>query len=265
MRDDLELIKIERPDTNELHIYGMGDLHVGSEQFDERAVRKKIQIIQNDPIGHVVLAGDLGDYGLKNSISNVYRQTMTPAEQQDYILDLLEPIKDKIACAVPGNHEARITRETSRCPLYDICVLLRIEDKYRENVAINKYSFGNQGNKQPNIFIGITTHGSSKNKHHKFMACYEGADFSFSAHVHSPQYNPLGRIRIERTSGTARLMPYKEVILDANLAPGGYALKNEYEVAPPPELPYLELKTCRDTNNRTRTLYRIMNYHTIQI
>lgn len=51
--------------------------------------------------------------------------------------------------------------------------------------------------------------------------------------------------------------------MGANLSPGGYGLKHEYETCPPPELQYLELRAYRD-NDRNRTLTRVMNYHTIQ-
>ena len=66
MFNDLEVICLSLPeDMQKLHVYALGDVHVGSQQFDEQAVRKKIKIIQDDPCGVVCLCGDLGDYGLK--------------------------------------------------------------------------------------------------------------------------------------------------------------------------------------------------------
>ena len=77
MRNDLELITLTFPrEQKELHVYAIGDVHVGSAQFDEKSVKKKIQIIETDPYGVVCLCGDLGDYGLKNSKTNVYQATM---------------------------------------------------------------------------------------------------------------------------------------------------------------------------------------------
>ena len=265
MRNDLDIITMTFPKSqNVLRVYAIGDVHVGSEQFNEDAVRQKVQIIADDPLGCVCLCGDLGDYGLKNSKTNVYKATMQPKEQQDYIYELFRPIKDKVAAAVPGNHEERITREVGLCPLYDLCVLWGIQDKYRENVAITKYAFGSYKKDQQNIFVGVTTHGTTRNKHRKFMGGIDNADFSVSGHTHSPEYSPAGRIRIDRISGTARHVPYKEIVVDANLTLGGYGLKKEYGVSPPPELQYLELTTVRDSNPK-RTLHRVMNYHSIQI
>ena len=272
MMNDLDLIIKQYPeDMNALHVYAIGDVHVGSEQFDEQAIKKKIQIIKDDPFAAVCICGDLGDYGLKNSKTNVYRATMQPREQQEYIYNLLEPIADKIAACVPGNHEERITKEVGTyCPMYDICVRLCIGEVYRENVAITKFAFGTmpgqaKHRRRDNVFIGITTHGSTRNKHKKFIAGFDGIDFAISGHTHTPEYSPHGRIVIDARSATAKLVGYKEIVVDAHLAPGGYSLKKEYEVAPPPELQYLELYVTRTGKENTRKNYKVMNYHAIQI
>lgn len=266
MNNDLDIIVKSFPKRipgNAIRVYAIGDVHVGAPNFDEKAIKKKIEIIRNDKYCAVVLCGDLADYGLKNSKTNIYQATMSVREQQKYVLDLFNPIKDKIAACIPGNHEERVTREVGTCPMYDMCVLWGIPEVYRENVAITKYSFGQQHcNGQPIVFYGITSHGSTRNKHHKFVASFEGHDFAVSGHVHEPSYSPHGRIRIER-NGTAHHVPYKEIVVDANLKPGGYSMKKEYEIAPPPELQYLELTATFDA--KTRRINRVMNYHSIQI
>lgn len=265
MNSDLNLIiKTYPKEQSILRVYAIGDVHVGSPEFNESAIRKKIRIIEEDPFAALVLCGDLGDFGLKNSRSNVYKQLLDPKQQMSYILDLFSPIKDKIAAAVPGNHEERVTREVGTCPMYDLCVLWGIPEVYRENVAITKFSFGCRHGKQQYVFIGVTSHGSSRNKHHKYMGGFDNADFSISAHTHNPEYSPQGRIRIDRQHGTASHVPYKEIVVDAHLKPGGYGMKREYEIPAPPELQYLELSTYRD-NDRNRTDRNVINYHAIQL
>ena len=267
MRNDLELIIRQFPKSyDRIHLYALGDVHVGAENFNEDAIRKKIDIIKSDPIGVVSVCGDLGDFGLRNSKTNVMRATMSPDAQIDYIYELFLPIKDKIVSLVPGNHEERITRETGLSPLYDLAVLWRIPDVYRENVAILKLIFGKyKGGPQQNTFIGITTHGSSRNKHHHFAASFDGIDFAISGHCHQPSYTPYGKIRVYNQRETAYHVSYKELVVDANLTPGGYALKKEYEVAPPPELQYLELSTRRTKGCGEHTVEKVINYHSIQI
>lgn len=265
MLNDFDVIVKQYPkEWQTLRVYAIGDTHVGSAQFDEKSVRKKIQLIADDPQGVVCLCGDLGDYGLKNSKTNVYEATMQPKEQQEYIYQLFLPIAHKIAAAVPGNHEERITKEVGLCPLYDLCVRWGVPEVYRENVAITKYSFGDRHNGKPITFVGITTHGTTRNKHKKFIACFDGIDFAVSGHTHTPEYSPHGKIRVDSINETAKHVPYKEIVIDANLSPGGYSIKHEYEIPPPPELQYLELSRYREPT-RNRTEHKVMNYHTITL
>lgn len=266
MNNDLDVIVKTFPkEQKELHVYAIGDVHVGSPQFDDISMRKKIDIIADDPYGCVVLCGDLGDFGLKNSRSNVYLATMQPMEQIEYIFNLFLPIASKLTAVVPGNHEERLTREVGLCPLYDLCVKWGCPEVYRENLAITRYIFGSsKGEDQQVVFVGLTSHGSTRNKHKKFLGSVEGADFGVSGHTHTPEYSPHGKIRINRSRPTAQHVPFKEIIVDANLGVGGYGLKKEFEVPPPPELQYLELRTKRDSSP-SRTLHRIINYHSIQL
>ena len=67
MLNDLDIIQKTFPgEMDTLIVYALGDVHAGSPQFNERAIQKKIEIIQNDPNGVVCLCGDLGGYALKN-------------------------------------------------------------------------------------------------------------------------------------------------------------------------------------------------------
>lgn len=265
MNNDLDLIVKKYPqDWNVLRVYAIGDVHVGSEQFDERSVRKKIDIIANDEQGVVVLCGDLGDFGLRTSKTTPYFATMQPKEQIDYIYELFKPVAHKISACVPGNHEDRIQREVGLCVMYDLCVRWGVPEVYRENLAITKYLFGYRNSRQQHCFIGITTHGTTRNKHKKFLGCIEGADFAVSGHTHTPEYSPHGKIRIDRHHGHVIHAPFKEIVVDANLSVGGYSVKKEYEIPPPPELQYLELSVYRGGENYDDRLMAI-NYHTIQI
>ena len=266
MHNDLDLIIKQYPaDMNVLRVYALGDIHVGSPQFNEQAIKKKIQIIKDDPCAAVCLCGDTSDFGLRNSKTNIYQATMSIRDQIEYSYELFLPIVDKFAAVVPGNHEERITREVGTCPLYDLCVRWGVPEVYRQNVAITKYSFGiSDGGSNPITFIGITTHGSTRNKHQRFIACFDGIDLAIAGHCHTPMYVPHGRIRVNSRTATASHVPYKEIVVDANLQPGGYAIKHEYEIAPPPELQYLELTSYRD-NGKARRKHKVMNYHSVQI
>ena len=268
MLDDLTLINMDLPRSwDRLRVYFLGDLHVGSKQFNETAVRKMVKIIADDEQSCVAVCGDCADFGLKNSKTNVYESTIpNPKDQLMYVKELLDPIASKISAFVPGNHEYRITRETGLCPGYDLCVLWGIQERYRENLAITKYSFGSiRGKSRKVTFIGLTSHGTSRNKSHKFVtSSFDNADFSATGHCHSPWYVPDGKIKIDPINSTAKWCPFAEVIVNPTLTPGGYGLKNQYELAAPPELQYLELYMDYDTDEN-RTQRRIMNYHSIKV
>lgn len=266
MLNDFEMICIDLPKKHKkINVYALGDVHVGSAEFNETAIKKKIQIILDDPDGVVCLCGDLGDFGLKNSKTNVYQQTMSPSTQIEYIYDLFKPLAEagKIIAAVPGNHEERLVREVGICPLYDLCVRWGISDRYRENVAIVKISFGAlNGGKARQVVTGIVTHGSTRNKHKKFISGFDGIDFAISGHTHTPEYSTHGKIRVDANKSTAKHVAYKEIVVDAHLKPGGYGLKKEYEIASTPELQYLE---CFIDRVNCGHFDKHLNFHSIQI
>lgn len=265
MNNDLDIIVKTYPrEQNVLRVYAIGDVHVGSAEFDERAIKAKIQRIADDPCGALVLCGDLGDFGLKNSKTNVYQATMQPKEQVEYIYELFKPVAHKLSACIPGNHEERIQRDVGLCVMYDLCVRWGVPEVYRENLAITKYVFGHRNTKQQHVFVGITIHGTTRNKHKKFLGCIDGADFAVSGHTHTPEYSPHGKIRIDRISGNVTHAPFKEIVVDANLVPGGYGIKKEYEIPPPPELQYLELSVWRGGRHDAPRV-RIMDYHTVTI
>lgn len=54
-----------------------------------------------------------------------------------------------------------------------------------------------KGGKQQKSFIVVTTHGSTRNKHRKYIGGYDNADVFISGHIHEPSYNMMGRIRID--------------------------------------------------------------------
>jgi len=61
----------------------------------------------NEPNSYITVAGDMMNNGLKNSVTNVYQETMRPRDQKKWLVEQLRDVKDKILCVVPGNHENR--------------------------------------------------------------------------------------------------------------------------------------------------------------
>ena len=70
MLDDFILINDKFDDVPELHIYPLGDVHIGSKECNMELLKKWMEIVKNDPFARVVIIGDIMNMGLKNSKSN---------------------------------------------------------------------------------------------------------------------------------------------------------------------------------------------------
>lgn len=171
-----------------IKIIPLGDVHRGSQQFDETLFLKTINKIQKDKSCYTILMGDLIDNALKNSKSDVYQATETPQQSIEYIVENLLPIKDKILVITSGNHEERTSKEAGVCVTKHIAKCLNIEDKYADGPFI---LFGSISSR---IFTIFGTHGagggtstsSALNKILNLMQIVPDADIYLMGHTHKP-------------------------------------------------------------------------------
>ena len=227
MLDDFVLIKHNCGDVPYLNIYPLGDVHIGSKEFDLDLFLEWRDMVQNDPLGAVVIIGDVMNMGLRNSKSNVYEEKLSPMEQKDECYKLLLPIADKIIAGCSGNHEYRSVKEVGMNPLYDVFCRLRIEDRYRENICFVKLTVGKRG-KNPNTFGVVLTHGSSKTKDEKWTYSVDGCDCFISGHTHLGTHQPLGKIRMDLTHDKVKTVNYQHIVVTPFQRYGGYAVRGKY-------------------------------------
>lgn len=97
---------------NELHIYPFPCWHRGCVQSDTAFIERMVDIVANDPLGRWIYMGDGGECATKNSKGDVYSQTLSPTEQQNDVVRLLKPIKEKGLFGIKGNHGNRVYKET---------------------------------------------------------------------------------------------------------------------------------------------------------
>ena len=187
MLSDFTLIHSTYENLDHLNIYPLGDVHIGSKEFDLELFNQWIEMVKSDPNGAVVIIGDMMNMGLRNSKSNVYEENLSPMEQKELCYELLLPIADKIIGGCSGNHEYRAVKEVGMNPLYDVFCRLRIEDRYRENACFIKLTVGKQG-KNPNTYGVVLTHGSSKSKDEKWTYGVDGCDCFISGHTHDADH-----------------------------------------------------------------------------
>lgn len=227
MLDDFTLIHSNYENLEYLNVYPIGDVHIGSKEFDEDLFRDLTKRIADDPNAAVVIIGDMLNMGLRNSKSNVYEETLSPMEQKELCYELLKPIADKIIGGCSGNHEYRAVKEVGMNPLYDVFCRLRIEDRYRENACFIKLTVGKQG-KNPNTYGVVLTHGSSKNKDEKWTYSIDGCDCFISGHTHLGTHQPLGKIRMDLTHNKVKTVGYQHVVVMPFQSYGGYAVRGKY-------------------------------------
>ena len=182
-------------DTNidKLTIIPISDVHIGDKTANIKAFREVLERIKNEPNTYTILNGDLCNVALKNSKSDVYSDELTPMEQVIQIINFLEPIKDKILVMSNGNHEDRITRDTSIDVLYLVAKQLHLEQVYSNSWWYLYLSFG-KGDKGRKVNYTLTGyHGSgggrkpgSKINRLEEMSQVVIADIYIMSHVHKP-------------------------------------------------------------------------------
>ena len=176
------------------------DVHLGAEECMEEEFEQFIQTVKDRDHVYVVLGGDLIDNGLKNSLTNVYRQKYMPSEQKRRMAKLLEPIRDRILCSVSGNHESRSARECDDSVTYDIMSKLDLEHLCRENLAFVKIKLGKEhtrngavtdGTRRP-TYVLVVTHGAgggmltggAVNRGERYGYVVDGMDALIVGHTH---------------------------------------------------------------------------------
>lgn len=227
MLSDFILIQHDFGSVENINIYPIGDVHIGSKEFDRERFEELIETIQNDPKGYVVIIGDMMNMGLRNSKSNVYEEVLNPMEQKELCYELLKPISDKILAGCSGNHEYRQNKEVGTNPLYDVFCRLQIEDRYRENACFLKLNVGKFG-RNPITYGVVLTHGSSKNKDEKWTYSVDGCDCFISGHTHLGTHQPLSKIRMDLTHNKVKTVPYQHIVVTPFQSYGGYAIRGKY-------------------------------------
>ena len=219
------------------------DFHLGSPECNVKAIKDYIEFIASDANNYIVLGGDLIDSATKSSKGSTYEATMNPDEQIDFAISILEPIKNRILCATGGNHEARITRDTSLKPDKIIAQALGAGHLYRHEGVYLKIDLGNgsgayRGKRRPKYSIAVT-HGASGglmagaglNKNEPYAKVL-GVDLLMSGHTHKPASTTA--IRFEADMGAGVLVPKESKILIGTgwLGFGGYGEEKMYSPLP---------------------------------
>lgn len=187
-------------DYDELYLYVISDVHIGSPQFQMNKFKKMIDEINSVENSIVILLGDILDNAIVGGKSDVYTQVLTPSQQLQLASQLLSPIKDKIVTVTSGNHENRTTKQVG----FDLSEALAVElvgrDKANEIYSQNPFllfvEFGKNNGRDNRKTIysiygrhgmaGGSTVGAKANQLSKTGEMIPNVDLVLHAHTHLP-------------------------------------------------------------------------------
>ena len=232
-------VKIDAP-KNKFQLMVLGDMHIGDELCDLELIKETIDYIKKTKDCYCILNGDLINNALKTSKSDIYKEQMSIADEQELLIDLLLPIKDKILVMATGNHEHRTSIVAGINPLKAVSYALGIKDKLVENSYVLTIEFGTaHGMKNlNNKYVVYGTHGgtgggrlagATANALQKMSQVLPNADLYVHSHTHtSITYNDIIFLY---DSKTKRVKEHQRTYHNANafLKYGGYAEQKEYK------------------------------------
>ena len=245
MARDFDLLVYKFYGGHNITIVPIADVHLGSEECMEESFVSFIDSVKNTPNVYLTLGGDLIDNGTKNSVTNVYRQTMRPSEQKRRMAEILEPVADRLLCAVSGNHERRSSSGKSGVdddPTYDILCKIDKEEIYRENMAVMKIQLGvpetengarSSGQDRPCYSI-VVCHGSGGgmlpgaaiNRGQRFGYVFSGMmDALIVGHTHVPYNAKYKKINIDVRNNRISFETFKVVCATSWLEYGDYPVQ----------------------------------------
>lgn len=203
-------------------MYGVADVHIGAKECDLEGFRRFVSKVAAEPDSYICLVGDILNFGTRDSVTNVYEETMPPHAQIETAVEILTPVKGKILGAVGGNHELRGVKAVDLDPMYQVCVLLGIPELYRQNMCFIRVNL--KRGKTHDSYALLLAHGSSDSKRRKWEAVVEGVDAIITAHVHSGSVSRPSRI-VFTSRNTVTVRPHISLVCEPWLKYGGYAAR----------------------------------------
>ena len=239
MLGDFELITHDLTGGHDVTIIPISDVHLGAAECMEKEFIEFIDKIRQSEHTYVTLGGDLLNNATKSSVSNIYDEVYRPSTAKRMMANILEPIRDRILCAVGGNHERRSSKDVDDDITYDIMAKLDIENLYRENVAFLKIQMGREtdangnrsrGKLRPTYCIAVT-HGSGGgvltgagvNRNERFGYALDNVDALIVGHTHKPYTTQPGKVYVDLNNNKVSVKPFKVISSTSWLSFGGYA------------------------------------------
>lgn len=154
-KSNVEYFKYETKKSS-LNVYPLVCWHRGAEQSDTGFIESIVSRVEADPNAVWLYLGDGGECVTKSSKGDIYRQKMSPTEQQDDVVRLLRPISGRGLFGVRGNHGNRIYKDAGLDWDQTLCSKLGIP--YFGTAAFWHLKLRSES-EHPGIFSIYTHHG----------------------------------------------------------------------------------------------------------
>lgn len=229
---DLIVRKIQQSDA--IKVYPVSDVHLGSILHDKDGWDRFCRMVEQED-AYLILGGDLINNNTRNAAGSPFEDYIRPREQKKMMVEMLTPIKDKILCAVSGNHEARTAKDTDQDIMGDIMCKLDLEDYYAEDIAFLKIEIGQRSTRDNPIttYTLAVTHGAgggiytgaTVNRNERFGYTIEGIDALIVGHTHKGTISKPKKIVVDSNRNIIRTKQLVVVSCTAWQHYGGYAAR----------------------------------------
>ena len=210
-----------------VRVWPVGDIHIGSSEFNEGKFREFVSKVQRDDDSYIVGVGDFVNNGVAGSLSSIYEEVIMPGTAQiEKAVELLEPVKDRILGAVGGNHESRSRKAVDLDPMYAIMLMLGKGELYRTNFAMLRVNL--ERGKTKDHYALMLVHGKTENKKRQFAYAVEGVDAIVSGHTHNGIVEKPARLVFTQQNNVV-VKPLVSLTATSWLDYGGYGQAQEYK------------------------------------
>lgn len=207
-----------------IKVWAVADVHIGAKEANLSGFSSFLRRIEQDADSYVVIVGDLLNNGLKDSLTNVYEETMPPHAQVEKAVELLTPVAGKILGCVGGNHELRTKRGVDIDIMAQVMTLLGKPELYRPNMAFIRVRLKNGEKSTCDSYSLLLVHGKTENKKRRFAYAVEGVDAIISGHTHNGIVEKPARI-VFTGQNKVSVKPLVSLTACSWLSYGGYAAR----------------------------------------
>lgn len=257
MTDDFTLI--QRNFDAGITIIPVADVHLGAIEHAQKEWESFLKYVESNPNVYLILDGDLCNNNVRNAVGNPFDEVLRPREQKKRMVEHLTPIKDRILCAVTGNHERRSIKDDDIDLTYDIMAKLDIEEVYRENIAFLKVQCGRRldDSRAASAYVFAVTHGTgggiytgaTVNRLERFGSMIEGVDCVIGAHTHKGSITRPAKLVVDPRKNVVTVKSYLALNCVPWMVYAGYAAQ---KMLSPAETSIPQKIICEANSNRKR-------------